>query len=275
MRFVYKQRHAGSVARPGKITSASGIPSFTIFTWFYLRAPCSAGGPAPMIARSFVSTARLDAAMPVSRLLPGLLICASLLPAVRTWAEETTEVAAVTVTAVRDPGLMPYAKVDALRSALQQDTDPHDKVRVMFRVMDAKTQLPAKDVRINLWTNDAVYPVPLQDSFIALDELPHTNDPDAKFASNKRAGALELDLLLFAVLPDAQKNSPPPMLRPPSTRPMRSAKRSSRGICGPLFRALPDWKPAQPARRSIPWMANRGPRQWRPKPVVFRSMKWN
>ncbi|GAB7128467.1 hypothetical protein JCM19000A_29740 [Silvimonas sp. JCM 19000] len=145
--------------------------------------------------------------MPVSRLLPGLLICASLLPAVRTWAEETTEVAAVTVTAVRDPGLMPYAKVDALRSALQQDTDPHDKVRVMFRVMDAKTQLPAKDVRINLWTNDAVYPVPLQDSFIALDELPHTNDPDAKFASNKRAGALELDLLLFAVLPDAQKFS--------------------------------------------------------------------
>ncbi|KPC49362.1 hypothetical protein [Amantichitinum ursilacus] len=122
-------------------------------------------------------------------------------------AEDASEVASASVTGMHDAGLILYSKVDELRQALLEDADKHDKVRVMFRVVSAANQQPMPDVKINLWTEDAVYPVPLKNNFLALDDIPRTNDPEAQFSSNKKKGALEFDLYLFAVLPDTQRFS--------------------------------------------------------------------
>lgn len=122
-------------------------------------------------------------------------------------AEDTSQVESVQVTGVRDAGLVPYAELDKLRNKLVAAAGPHDKVRIMLRLVGMESGLPVPGTRVSLWTEDAVYPMPLKNGFIALDDVPRTDDATAQFSSNKKKGSLSVELYLFAVLPDAQQFS--------------------------------------------------------------------
>lgn len=104
----------------------------------------------------------------------------------------------IEVTSIRDPGVMSYGDVEKIRN-LFKDNEISRSIRPGFRIVSRGSGTPIEGLEVRLYADAITIPVPLNSGYVALHDLPVTDDPEAEFLSNQRKGSLHMQLVLGVV----------------------------------------------------------------------------
>jgi hypothetical protein len=132
------------------------------------------------------------------------LVCVtfSLSAHAQTSVDSPQQVEQIQVSALRDPGMMPYK--DAYAYLQKLNATPHDKIAVRMRIVSNDDKIPLQDIKIRLQGDKTNRPIPIAEG--GLIEIPLEKallDDNADFISNQKKGVLGVHVNIEVLLPSS------------------------------------------------------------------------